>query len=102
MAAKVVAMYKRPADTEAFEKRYFEGHMPLVYKFPNLRRVEIARGVGEDAPYYLMTEMYFDSVDAMRESLQSPEMVAARVDAREFASDIITVVHMDVVQSGNV
>jgi uncharacterized protein (TIGR02118 family) len=99
MAAKLVALYSQPQDPEAFEQRYFEGHMPLVRKFPNLRRVEVSRGLGKQSPYYLVCEMYFDSVDDMRACLQSPEAGAARQDIGEYAGDLLTLVQFDDVLS---
>jgi uncharacterized protein (TIGR02118 family) len=102
MAAKLVALYKQPADVAAFDKRYFNEHIQLVRKFPYLRRIEISRGLGKQSPYYLMCEMYFDSVDEMRQCLQSPEAGAAVQDAGEFAGDIMTIMQVDEVQSEDV
>jgi uncharacterized protein (TIGR02118 family) len=92
-------LYTTPQDTEAFEQRYFGGHIPLVRKFPNLRRVEVSRGLGKQSPYYLICEMSFDSADDMRACLQSPEAAAARQDIGEFAGDILTLVQFDEVLS---
>ena len=43
---KLVALYRKPSDPAAFDKAYFETHVPLVKKIPNLRRVDIARVTG--------------------------------------------------------
>jgi len=34
---KLVALYRKPADPAAFERAYFETHVPLVKKIPNWR-----------------------------------------------------------------
>ena len=33
---KLIALYRKPADIGVFEKHYFEVHIPLVEKIPNL------------------------------------------------------------------
>lgn len=89
--AKLVVLYRTPADPAAFDARYFEGHLPLVRRFPGLRCLTVSRGMGRDAPYYLMAEMQFDSADDLKACLRSPEAAAAVADVQEFAADIVTV-----------
>jgi uncharacterized protein (TIGR02118 family) len=43
---KLVALYRKPADGQAFERACFETHIPLLKKIPGLRRVEINRFIG--------------------------------------------------------
>jgi uncharacterized protein (TIGR02118 family) len=95
MGTKLIALYTQPNDPEAFEKRYFEGHVPFVKKLPGIRGVEISRGRGKDAPYYLMAEMAFDSVDDLRAALRSPEMAATAADVQEFAGDLLTIFQVE-------
>ena len=40
---KLIALYKKPADVEAFEAHYREVHLPLVQKVPGLVRAEVTR-----------------------------------------------------------
>ena len=40
---KFVALYKKPADVEAFEKHYNEIHAPLAKKMPGLVKLEVDR-----------------------------------------------------------
>ena len=42
--AGMVVIYKKPADVKAFEKHYFETHIPLAKKIPGLRKYEISHG----------------------------------------------------------
>ncbi|HEX5166774.1 MAG TPA: EthD family reductase [Thermomicrobiales bacterium] len=95
MAAKVIAMYKRPADEAAFNARYFTAHLDLVRKIPGLQQIEVTRGLGKEAPYWLITEMTYADRDALMAATGSPESAAARADVQEFAADIITVVMVD-------
>lgn len=71
---KYVALYRVPEDAESFDKHYFETHVPIVDETPGLVRTEIARVtrmmVGEPA-YYLLAELYFDSVDSMKAAFKS-------------------------------
>jgi hypothetical protein len=41
--AKMLVIYKTPADPEAFDRHYFEIHVPLAKKLPGLRRYDISR-----------------------------------------------------------
>ena len=38
---KLIALYKKSADPEEFERHYTSVHTPLVRKYPGLRRLEI-------------------------------------------------------------
>jgi len=90
---KLVCLYARPSDPSAFDRHYHDVHMPLVRQVPSLARVEVARISGAprgESPYYLITEMYWDSADAMQGSMASPEMRAVGRDARDFAGDLLT------------
>jgi uncharacterized protein (TIGR02118 family) len=97
---KLVALYRNPADPAEFDKHYFDVHIPLVRKFPGLRKVEITRVTGApigEAKFHLIAEMYFDSNDAIDAALASPEGKAVTRDILSFAADVITVFHGEVV-----
>ncbi len=96
---KLIALYRKPENTEEFDKRYFEGHVPLANKMPGLRRVEISRVLGApqgDADYYLMAELYFDDMDALKAAMTSPEGKAAAKDVMSFAGDIVSMMFAEV------
>lgn len=89
---KLIALYKRPADVEAFERHYTDVHAPLVRKMPGLKKLEVSRTFGApagEAKYYLMAEMYFEDKAAMFAALGSDEGKAAAKDVMGFAGDII-------------
>ena len=89
---KFVALYKKPADVEAFEKHYNEIHSPLVRKIPGLKRMEVSHMTGSPAgepKFHMMAELYFDDKDAMFAGMHSDEGKAAAKDVMSFAGDII-------------
>ncbi len=91
---KLIALFRKPADTAAFDKHYFEIHTPLVEKYPGLRKLEITRVTGAPigkTKFHLMCEMYWDSKDEMDKSLGSSEGRAVTKDLMSFAADVVTV-----------
>ena len=89
---KLIAFYKKPDDIEAFEKHYNEIHMPLVAKIPNLIKSEVAKidaFAGQDAKYFMITEMYFEDIDKLNEGMASPEGKAAGRDLMGFAKNYL-------------
>jgi len=96
---KLVALYRKPADTADFDKHYFDVHIPLVQKFPGLRKLEVTRVTGApigESKFHLVAEMYFDSRESMDAALASPEGKAVTRDILSFAADVITVFHGEV------
>jgi uncharacterized protein (TIGR02118 family) len=90
---KLVVLYTHPADTAAFDNHYHGVHMPLVQKLQRMKKAEVARVTGAprgESPYYLITEMYWDSMEDMNADMASPEMRAVGRDAREFAGDLMS------------
>ena len=91
---KLIALFRKPADTAEFDKHYNEVHTPLVKKYPGMRKLEITRITGApigETKYYLACEMYWDSKDDMDKALASPEGRAVAKDLMSFAADLVTV-----------
>ncbi len=89
---KLIALYRKPADAAAFDKYYYDVHIPLVRKVPGLRKIEITSITGApmgEAKYHVMAEMYYDSMDAMNAANASPEGKAVFQDVMKFAADVI-------------
>ncbi|RME36670.1 MAG: EthD family reductase [Planctomycetota bacterium] len=96
---KLVALYKKPADMEAFERHYREIHTPLAKKIPGLMKLEVSRVFGAPAgepKFYLMAELYFENRDAMMAGLNSEEGKAAAKDVVGFAGDLIHMMFAEV------
>ena len=87
--ATLLVLYKNPADPAAFDRYYFSTHVPLARKIPGLRRYEVSAGPittpQGDAPYHLVATLSFDSLDAIRQALGSPEGQPAGGDLGNFA-----------------
>ena len=89
---KLVALYKKPVDVDAFEKHYKEIHAPLARKMPGLKRLEVSHMTGSPAgepKFHMMAELYFDDKNAMMAALGSEEGKAAAKDVMGFAGDVI-------------
>ena len=85
---RLVALYKIPEDTDAFDAHYRDVHTPIVSRYPNLRDVRLSKlsGVGgRPSPYYLMAEMVFDSFGDLDEALASEPGAESARDLRNFA-----------------
>lgn len=90
---KLTALYKHPADMDAFEQHYAQVHVPLVESIPGVRKTEWTRFLaapGGAAPYYMMYELYFDSLETYQVAMQSAENIAAGQDLLSFAGDLVT------------
>ncbi len=73
----------RPQDPAAFDDYYWSKHLPTVVRWPGVRRVEVARGEPGDEIYQIC-DIYFDSTEALRAALASPERKVSLEDARRF------------------
>lgn len=89
--ARMVVIYKKPADVKAFEKHYFETHIPLAKKIPGLRKYEISQGpitvLAGPSDVHLIGTVYFDDFETMERGFASPEGQAAGADRRIYAPD---------------
>ncbi len=98
---KVIALYRTPSDPDAFERHYFDIHIPLVKKMPGLRSLEVTRisavPLGEPK-FHLMATMTYDSIDAMNASNASPEGKAVGKDLFSFAREVVTLLIGEVVE----
>ncbi|RDI47977.1 EthD family reductase [Falsibacillus pallidus] len=86
---KMIAMFKKPEDTEKFDEYYFGTHIPLTEKIPGLQRVEVTKFAG-DAPYYMMCEMYYENKEAFKEASKTEESKASGKDVMKLAGDSVT------------
>ena len=98
---KLVAVYRQPEETEAFDEHYFNTHKPLMEQVPGFERVEVSRvtqslmGPGDT---YLMFEMWFATEDALKNALRSPENRAAGKDLMGFAGKLVSVFTAEVIE----
>lgn len=87
--AKLIVLYRTPADAAAFERHYFDTHIPIAKKIPGLLRYEVnatpVASPGGAAPYHLVATLAFESMAALRHGLGSAEGRAAAADVANFA-----------------
>ena len=98
---KYVALYRTPEDPETFDKSYFGTHVPIVNDTPGLVRTELAKVtrmmVGEPA-YYLLAELYFDSVESMKAAFKTDPWQASGDNLRSWGGmDLVTMFTAEVV-----
>ena len=94
--AQLLALYHQPADPAAFDRYYFETHVPIAKKIPGLRSYILNNGplnmiAGSPAPY-LIAELSFDSVADLQSALSSAEGQAAAGDLSNFAQAGVTLI----------
>ena len=89
--AQMVVIYGTPKNVEAFDRHYFNIHVPLAKKIPGLRKYEVSDGsivtpVGDPDVYRIGT-VHFDDLAAIKRAFASPEGQAAATDRRLYAPD---------------
>jgi uncharacterized protein (TIGR02118 family) len=87
-------------DLKEFLERYKKVHVPLVAKWPGLRRMVMHTPVEWRDPFpvnrgkaVLMAQLEFEDESAMDKALASPERAAAREDFKKFMTFEGTVTH---------
>ena len=97
--AQLVVMYKSPKDVTAFNKHYFEKHVPLAKKIPGLKKYEVSEGLvatpAGPSGYHLVALLYFDSLAAIQGAFGSAEGQAAVADVQGFATGGVDIYMFD-------
>jgi uncharacterized protein (TIGR02118 family) len=88
--AEVVVLYKTPKDTAAFDKHYFEKHVPIAKKIPGLRKFAVSQGPvatpAGPSGFHLIAILTFDNLAAIQAGFGSAEGQAAGADVQTFAT----------------
>ncbi len=88
--AKLFAVYQQPKDPAAFDKYYYETHVPLAKKIPGLVSYEVTRGnvmgMGGKHGVYLVAALEFASLDAIGAAMASAQGQATAADLANFAT----------------
>ena len=94
------------ADLDGFMRRYREVHVPLVSRWPGLRRMVLHTPLDWRDPFpvnrgkaVLMAQLEFESEAAMNAAFASPERAEAREDFKRFPPYAGTVVHQAMAQA---
>ena len=87
--ARMVVIYKRPADPAAFDAHYFGVHVPLAKQLLGLRRYEVSRGPiicpTGGPPWHLVATLHFDDLAAIKAAFATSQGQACAADRRKFA-----------------
>ena len=88
--AEVVVLYKTPKDTAAFDKHYFEKHVPIAKKIPGLRKFAVSQGPvatpAGPSGFHLIAILTFDNLAAIQAGFGSAEGQAAGADVQTFVT----------------
>jgi uncharacterized protein (TIGR02118 family) len=97
--ARLVVMYRTPKDPGAFDKHYFEIHIPIAKKIPGLRKYEVSRGPiatpTGPAGFHLIATLHFDDMTAIQNAFASPQGQAAAADVATFATGGVDMLMFD-------
>lgn len=87
---KLLVLYHKPDDPQAFDDYYHATHVPLAKKMPGLARYEINDGAMQslagDAGYHLIATLEFTDRKALDAALRSAEGRATAADVPNFAT----------------
>jgi uncharacterized protein (TIGR02118 family) len=87
--ARLVVMYKKPADAAAFDTYYFGTHVPIAKKIPGLQRYEVSKGaiMTPQGPsgYHLVATLHFADMKSIMAAFASAEGGATAADLANFA-----------------
>ena len=88
--AQLQVIYGRPADAAAFDRYYFETHVPLAKKIPGLRKYEVSQGPISSpegvTDTHLIAILYFDSMADVGAAFASAEGQVTAADVPNFAT----------------
>jgi uncharacterized protein (TIGR02118 family) len=85
----MVVIYRTPKDPAAFDRHYFDVHVPLAKKLPGLRKYETSRGPivapAGGSGFYMVAMLHFESLTAIQHAFATPEGRACGADRRILA-----------------
>lgn len=89
--ARMTVIYRKPKDVAAFDRHYFEIHVPLAKRLPGLRKYEVSTGaimaLAGGGDYHLVATLHFDSLAAIRQDFASDLGKECAADRLRFAPE---------------
>lgn len=85
---RFLVLYDTPNDIGAFEEHYWKVHIPMAKRLPGLLSYAVsrnARPIRGGEPYYLVAELAWENMEALKRAFASPEGKATAADVAEFA-----------------
>ncbi len=87
-------------DVAAFVRRYRERHVPILQRWPGIRRIALHTQADWNDPFaihrgsaILLVELEFESAEALKQALFSKARAEARLDFQGFPAFSGTVTH---------
>ncbi len=99
---KLIAMFKKPEDPPAFDRAYFETHIPLIKQVPGLDHVVVNKITGAmrgEPDFYLIAELVFPDRETMDRAMASPENQAAGQNLMGFAKGLVSLLYAQEVEA---
>jgi uncharacterized protein (TIGR02118 family) len=81
--AYLVIYEVEPENPDQFLEYYIKHHLPIVWTFPQIRRVEVERGV-DGGDFFMIARFTFDTLEDLKSAIVSDARARARADMRNF------------------
>ena len=89
--ARMVVIYKKPDDVEAFVRHYYGIHVPMAKRLPGIRKYEVSQGpilsFAGALDAWLVGTLHFDSLAAIHDAFASEVGQECAKDRRKYAPD---------------
>jgi uncharacterized protein (TIGR02118 family) len=99
---RLLVLYGHPKDPAAFDRYYYDVHVPIARKMKGWKRWTVGKVTGmpdgKPAPHYFFADLFAESRAAIEKILASPEGQAAVADVPKFATGGVTFIYSDVEQ----
>jgi uncharacterized protein (TIGR02118 family) len=87
--AQMIVIYKTPKNPAAFDRHYFEVHVPLARQLPGLQKLETNRGpiisLYGASDVHLLATLHFDSLSDINAAFMSECGRACAADRQQLA-----------------
>ena len=87
--AKLIVLYRKPANPDEFNDYYFNIHVPIAKQIPGITAYEVSEGPVAtpqgDSSWHLVATLGFATMDALQAAFASPEGQRAAADLANFA-----------------
>jgi len=91
---KLTVLYGHPTDVVAFENYYSNNHLPIAAKMSGHEKLELTQFLsgpdGSKPDYHRMAEFWYSNIEAMQQSMGSPEGQSTAADLSNFATGGVT------------
>jgi uncharacterized protein (TIGR02118 family) len=90
--AQMIVIYKTPKNPAAFDRHYFDVHVPLARQLPGLRKLETNRGpiisLHGASEVHLVATLQFDSLSDINAAFMSECGRACAADRQQLAPHV--------------